>query len=104
MGKITALAMNILKWLDCGGNVVFGGLFTIFVRHHVPALGCFRYTCSEAWDQMRDLHLKGQPIWMYEQGCIACRALTWLQNNVFRIPGDHCTESMEGIPTDIEAA
>jgi hypothetical protein len=95
--------MNILKWIDVGLNVLIGGVFTIFVAHCVPALGCFRYTCSEAWAEMRDLHLKDQPIWMYEEGCIACRVLTLVQNVVFKIPGDHCTESMKGIPDDLEA-
>lgn len=104
MAQSLAFLMNVLKWLDCGANVIFGGLFTLFIKHCVPALGCFRYICSEVWAEMRDLHLKDQPIWMYREGCVACQILTWIQNKIFRIPGDHCTESMQGVPTDIEAA
>ncbi len=96
--------MNVLKWLDCGCNVLFGGLLTLVVKHYVPALGNPHYTCSEVWAEMRDLHDNGQPLWMYREGCIACRLLTFIQNHIFGIPGDHCSESMHGVPTDIEAA
>ena len=93
MSKIATYFINILKWLDCGLNVLFGGLLTLFVKHYVPALGVYNRTCSQTWGQMRDLHLAGQPIWMYEQGCTACKILTWIQNRLLNIPGDHCSEA-----------
>ncbi len=101
---IRAYLMNILKWLDAGANVLVGGIFTIFVNHCVPALGNFHYTCSEAWAEMQEKADKGEPIWMYEEGCIACRMLTWMQNKIFKISGDHCVESMDGMPTNVDSA
>lgn len=99
-----AFIMNILKWLDAGLNVWAGGLLTLFVKHNVPALGNFHYSCSEAWAEMVMLKDKGEPLWMYQQGCFMCAILTKIQNLIFRIPGSHCLRSMEGMPIDIESA
>lgn len=34
-------------------------------------------------------------------GCYGCKILTWLQNKIFRIPGDHCTNAIAGFPEDL---
>lgn len=31
-------------------------------------------------------------------GCVSCKALTWVQNRLFRTPGDHCTDALAGFP------
>ena len=87
--------MNVLKWLDCGLNVLIGGLVTLFVKHYVSSLGSFKYTCSQTWAMMRDQAAAGQPLWMYSEACVACKILTRIQNVVFRIKGDHCSESLQ---------
>ena len=95
--------INILLYIDIGCNVFIGGILAMLVKTHVPALGNSHYSCSEAWAEMRDLHMRGEPIWEYRQGCVACKLLTLIQNKILRITGDHCTESMDGVPPDITA-
>ncbi len=34
-------------------------------------------------------------------GIIGCKTLTWVQNKIFRIPGDHCTNSLVGFPPNL---
>ena len=101
--NVLVFARNIFLLVDICLNATIGGLLAMLVKTHVPALGNPHYSCSEAWAEMRDLHLNGQPIWMYKQGCVMCRVLTWVQNAILRIEGDHCSESMQGVPSDIEA-
>jgi hypothetical protein len=95
--------LNILILIDISANVFIGGVMAMLIKTNVPALSNPHYTCSEAWAEMRDLHLKGEPIWMYRQGCFVCKILTAIQNHIIRIKGDHCTESMDGVPPDITA-
>lgn len=47
-------------------------------------------TISQRLAQMR---LRGSRI-----GCIGCKTLTWIQNKIFSISGDHCTNALAGFP------
>ena len=56
----------------------------------VPAAGNPHFTVSQRLAEMRK---RGSKI-----GCIGCAVLTWIQNKVFRVPGDHCTNALAGFP------
>ena len=60
----------------------------------VPASGNAHFTVSQRLAEMRE---RGSKI-----GCTGCKILTIIQNKIFGIPGDHCTNSMSGdFPEDL---
>lgn len=59
----------------------------------VPAAGNPHFTVSQRLAEMRT---KGS-----EVGIEGCKILTYIQNNVFRVSGDHCTIAMNGFPPDL---
>ena len=81
-------------WLDEGANVIVVPFFRLFMKLP-PSAGNAHYTVSETLAELRERESK--------TGCIGCAILTWIQNKIFRISGDHCTQAMEGVPEDIEA-
>lgn len=88
--------LNILKWLDEGGNVWFIPIISfIFHIPSVPAEGRDCYTISQWSAELRERNIK--------LGCIFCALLTWVQNSIFNIPGDHCTQAMDGMPENVDA-
>ena len=58
-----------------------------------PAAGNPHYTISQRVAEMRE---RGSKL-----GCWSCKALTWIQNTLFRKAGDHCTQAMDGMPEDV---
>lgn len=34
-------------------------------------------------------------------GIVGCKILSWIQNKIFRIPGDHCTNALVGFPRNL---
>ena len=73
--------------IDELGNVILGPV------PGIPASGNPHYTISQRLAEMRADHRR--------VGCIGCAVLTWAQNKIFRIPGDHCTEAMTDFPPDL---
>ena len=73
--------------LDEAGNVLLGTDPTI------PAAGNPHYTISQRLAEMRE---RGSKV-----GCIGCKILTWIQNKIFRISGDHCTAALSGVQEDM---
>lgn len=59
----------------------------------VPAAGNPHFTISQRLAEMRT---NGSPV-----GCEGCAVLTWAQNNIFHVSGDHCTIAMNGFPPDL---
>lgn len=57
------------------------------------AAGNPHYTVSQRLAEMRDEKRR--------IGCVGCALLTWIQNKIFRITGDHCTAAMLGFPQDL---
>lgn len=79
--------LAVLIAVDELGNAILGP------SPGTPAAGNAHYTISQRLAEMRLEHRR--------VGCIGCAALTWIQNKIFRIPGDHCTEAMRGFPLDL---
>lgn len=89
---------NILLNLDEDANVFIIGFVVVIlnlfgVKNQVPAAGNAHYTVSQTLSEMRERGMR--------TGCIGCKILTWLQNNIFNKSGDHCTEAMQNVPEDI---
>lgn len=59
----------------------------------VPAAGNPHFTVSQRLAEMRSAGSK--------VGIEGCKILTWAQNNLFNVPGDHCTICMNGFPPDL---
>ena len=59
----------------------------------VPAAGNPHFTISQRLAEMRE---DGSKV-----GIEGCEILTWAQNNIFHVPGDHCTIAMNGFPPDL---
>lgn len=85
--------LDIVIWLDEGVNVILIGILGLFVKIPVPSEGNPHYTVSQVLGFLRQ---RGERI-----GCIGCHILTWVQNHIFRITGDHCAQALEGMPDDI---
>jgi hypothetical protein len=83
--------LAIILWLDEGLNVIFIGLLR-FILKLPPAAGNPHYTISQTLAELRE---RGSKI-----GCVGCKILTWIQDNLFRLSGDHCREAMQGVPED----
>lgn len=81
-------------WLDEGLNVFIVPWFRLLMVLP-PAAGNAHYTVSQTLAELRSNGSR--------TGCIGCKILTWVQNKIFRIPGDHCTQAMDGMPLDITA-
>ena len=71
--------------LDEAGNVIIPE-----GKDPVPDAGNPHNTISQRLAQMRN---DGSKI-----GCVGCAALTWIQNKIFKVPGDHCTNALAGFP------
>lgn len=75
--------------LDEEGNVLWGK------DPKVPNAGNPHYTISERLDEMRNNGSKF--------ACVFCKILTWIAQKIFRSKvKDHCANSMEGMPQDVE--
>ena len=82
----------MLKWLK---NFIHGTLITLDEEGNVilgtdssiPQAGDPHCTISQRLAKMRQ---GGSTT-----GCVGCDILTWIQNKIFRIPGDHCTQALE---------
>jgi hypothetical protein len=83
--KVRFLA--ILIAIDELGNAILGPV------PDTPAAGNPHFTISQRLAEMRT---EGRRV-----GCIGCAILTWIQNAVFGITGDHCTNAMAGFPQDL---
>jgi hypothetical protein len=70
--------------LDEAGNVIIPAV------DPVPDAGNPHNTISQRLAQMRN---KGSKV-----GCYGCKALTWISNKIFQVPGDHCTNALAGFP------
>lgn len=70
--------------LDEAGNVLLPP------EKGIPDSGNPHNTISQRLAQMRN---KGSRI-----GKMGCAALTWVQNSIFHLPGDHCTNALKGFP------
>ena len=79
--------LGILKWLDEGLNVIIIGLIGFFVEIPAPDEDDAHATVSQVLAELRE---RGVPA-----GCIGCKVLTWIQNKIFRVKGDHCTQALE---------
>jgi hypothetical protein len=91
MGLISSIKTRLFGLAvaaDEAANVVIGA-----DAQDVPAAGNPHFTVSQRVAQMRE---RGDKL-----GCWACSALTWIQNKIFRSPGDHCTQALEGFPDDL---
>ena len=84
--------LNILIWLDEGVNTIFVPTFR-YCMSLPPAAGNAHYTVSQT---LAELRLNGSLT-----GCIGCAILTWIQNKIFKIKGDHCINAMQGMPENI---
>jgi hypothetical protein len=71
--------------LDEAGNVLLPEEYK-----DVPDAGNPHNTISQRLAQMR---ANGSKI-----GCVGCKVLTWVQNKIFSIEGDHCTNALQGFP------
>jgi hypothetical protein len=79
------LFMGTLIALDEEGNVILPS-----AKDDVPDAQNPHNTISQRLAQMR---IRGSKV-----GCYGCAALTWIQNKIFRICGDHCTNALKGFP------
>ena len=79
--------LAVLIAIDELGNAILGPV------PGDPAAGNPHYTISQSLAEMRS---EGRRI-----GCVGCAILTWIQNKIFNISGDHCTNAMAGFPTDL---
>lgn len=80
-------ALAILIAIDELGNAILGP------AKGTPAAGNPHFTISQRLAEMRQ---DGRRV-----GCWGCTVLTWVQNKVFGISGDHCTEAMKGFPESL---
>ena len=87
---MSSFIRNVLLWIDEGANVFLVALLGLFFNIPAPAEGNAHYTVSQVLSEMRK---NGSKV-----GCIGCAILTWIQNKIFRISGDHCTQAMDGVP------
>lgn len=77
----------VLIAIDELGNAILGP------SPYAPCAGNAHYTISQRLAEMRN---GGRRI-----GCIGCRILTFLQNKIFGIAGDHCTNALAGFPEEL---
>lgn len=61
-----------------------------------PAAGNPHYTVSQRLAEMRE---RGSRI-----GCVGCKILTWIQDHIFDISGDHCKGAMQDFPQDLPSS
>ncbi len=83
----TSRLLAVLIAIDELGNAILGP------SPYAPCAGNAHYTVSQRLSEMRS---QGRRV-----GCIGCAILTWIQNKIFGISGDHCTNAMEDFPTDL---
>lgn len=85
---LNKLSHNILVLIDEGVNVfVIPAVTFVFRLPKVQAEGRASFTVSQWLGELRN---KGSKF-----GCIGCKILTFIQNRVFRIDGDHCMQSLD---------
>ena len=78
---------NLFLLIDVAVNVIIIGCIRVFIRMPDEA-GSHKATCSMVFGVMRN---QGSKI-----GCYLCQFLTWWQNKVFKIKGDHCDDALGG--------
>lgn len=87
---------SYLKRISLGEAIVLDEAANVLLpegSNSVPDAGNPHNTVSQRLAQMRQ---RGSKF-----GCLACILLTLIQNKLFDIPGDHCTNALAGFPDDL---